>query len=197
MFEAFVFDRPFEIKINEISSGVFFQNKDFKLVALPLKHGIVTLGYAFIEKDRRRINLSAVKKFGIPTGPLLGRLQEGETIVFKGKKISPEKTTTIVRGKKIVFISDTEPCANCYKLAQDADLLICEAAYTSELEEKARQYKHMTAKEAGLVASRSNVKELVLTHFSARYKNTYDIQEDAQNVFDSVRCAEDFMKIKL
>lgn len=197
MFEAFVFDRPFEIKVNEISSGVFFQNKDFKLSVLPLKHGITTLGYVFVEKDRRRINISAVKKLGIPQGPLLGRLQAGEQIVFKGKKISPAKTTTIVKGRKIAFISDTMPCTNCYNLSQDADLLICEAAYTSKLEEKARQYKHMTAKEAALVASRSNVKQLVLTHFSARYKNTLELQEDAQAVFENVQCAEDFMKIKL
>ncbi len=197
MFEAFVFDRPFEIKVNEISSGVFFQNKDFKLSVLPLKHGITTLGYAFVEKDRRRINISAVKKLGIPHGPLLGRLQAGETITFKGRKITPEKTTSTVEGRKIAFISDTVPCTNCYKLSQDADLLICEAAYTSKLEGKARQYKHMTAKEAGLTASRSNVKQLVLTHFSARYKNTLELQEDAQAVFENVQCAEDFMKVKL
>jgi ribonuclease Z len=155
------------------------------------------LGFAFIEKDRRRINTSAVKKIGIPQGPLLGKLQDGETIAFKGKKITPEKTTSIVKGKKIAFISDTTPCTNCYKLAEDADLVVCEAAYSSNLEEKAREYSHMTAKEAGLVASRSNAKELVLTHFSARYKNTLELQEDAQTVFDNVRCAEDFMKIRI
>ncbi|MBN2112085.1 ribonuclease Z, partial [Candidatus Woesearchaeota archaeon] len=158
---------------------------------------IATLGFSFIEKDRRRINVPAVKKLGIPEGPLLGKLQNGETITFKGKKISPEKTTTVVAGKKIAFISDTLPCESCYTLAENADLLICEAAYSSELEGKAREYKHMTSKEAALVASRSNVKELVLTHFSARYKNTHELQEDAQQVFQNVKCAEDFMKIKI
>ncbi len=197
MFEAFVFDRPFEIKVVEVEKGVFFENKDFKLEAWPLKHGITTLGFAFIEKDRRRIDVKAVKKLGIPEGPLLGKLQDGETITFKGKKVKPDDTTTIVDGKKIAFISDTLPCQNCYKLAQDADLMVCEAAYSSELEDKAMQYKHMTAKEAGLIASRSNVQKLILTHFSARYKNTHDIQEDAQNVFENVECAKDLMKVKL
>ena len=89
------------------------------------------------------------------------------------------------------------PCANCENIAKDADLLVCEAAYASNLEDKAMQYKHMTAKEAALIASRSNVKELVLTHFSARYKNTDEIQEDAENVFQNVKCATDFMNIKL
>ena len=197
MFEAFVFDRPFEIKVKEVLSGTFFQNKDFELSALPLKHGIPTLGYAFIEKDKRKIDVKAVKRIGIPEGPLLGRLQAGESIMFKGKKIGPAKTTITVKGRKIAFISDTVPCTNCYKIAQDADLLICEAAYSSALEEKARQYKHMTAKEAALVASRSNVKQIILTHFSARYKNTHELQEDAQSVFQNVQCAKDFMKVNL
>jgi ribonuclease Z len=197
MFEAFVFDKPFEIKVKEVSSGKFFENNDFVLEARQLKHGIETIGFAFIEKDRRRINVSAVKKLGIPEGPLLGKLQEGKSIMFKGKKITPEKTTSTVQGKKIAFISDTLSCESCYKLAEDADLLICEAAYASNLEDKAREYKHMTAKEAALVASRSDVKELVLTHFSARYKNTHELQEDALQVFQNVKCAEDFMKIKI
>ena len=66
MFEAFVFDRPFEIKVVEVEKGVFFENKDFKLEALPLKHGIITIGFDFIEKDRRKIDIRAVKKLGIP-----------------------------------------------------------------------------------------------------------------------------------
>ena len=197
MFKAFVFDRPFEIKIKEVEKGVFFENDNFKLEALPLKHGIKTIGYSFIEKDRLRIDVSAAKKLGLKEGPLMGRLQQGETITFKGKKIKPEQATYNVKGRKIAVVSDTTPCENCYKLAQDADILICESAYTSKLEGKALQYKHMTAKEAALIASRSNVKQLVLTHFSARYKNTLELQEEAQTIFDNVRCAEDFMKIRI
>jgi ribonuclease Z len=197
MFDAFVFDRQFEIKVKEISSGTFFENKDFKLSALPLKHGIATLGYAFEEKDRRRINVAFIKKLGIPEGPLLGKLQQGESVTFKGKKVKVEEATRIVAGKKIAFVLDTMPCENAYKIAEGADLLVSEAAYTSKLKDKAEQYKHMTAKEAGLIASRSSVKELILTHFSARYKNTLDLQEDAQTVFDNVRCAEDLMKVRL
>jgi ribonuclease Z len=127
----------------------------------------------------------------------MGRLQQGETITLKGKKIKPGQATYNVKGRKIAVVSDTTPCENCYKLAQDADILICESAYTSKLEAKALQYKHMTAKEAALIASRANSKQLVLTHFSARYKNTLELQEEAQTIFDNVRCAEDFMKIRI
>lgn len=186
-----------KIEIKEVSEGIFYEDNRFMLQAAKLKHRCPTLGYAFIEKDRRRINTSAAKKLGIPEGPLMGKLQSGEPVSFKGKTISPDDATYIVRGKKIAFIMDTVPCESCYRLAEDADLLVCEAAYSSKLEAKAREYLHMTAKEAGLVASRSNVKKLVLTHFSARYKNTHELQEDAQSVFPNIICAEDFMKISV
>lgn len=197
LLELFVFESTFEIVIREINKGCFFENDYFKLEAKPLEHGMATLGYNFIEKDKRRINIEYIKKIGIPEGPLLGELQKGKSIVFKGKKISQKEATYIVKGKKVTIILDTLLCDSCYKLAQDADLLICESAYSSNLEAKALEYKHMTAKQAALVASQSNVKKLILTHFSTRYKNTQEIEEDARTFFDDVVCAEDFMKIKL
>ena len=197
MFKAFIFDRKIDIRIKEIKDNIFFQNDNFILKSLPLEHGIETLGYSFIEKDKRKIEISKIKKFGLKEGPLIGRLQEGKSVVFKGKKIKPNDVSTIVKGKKIAIINDTLPCKNADLLARDSDLLICEATYTSALEEKSQKYKHMTSKQAAEMTNRSNTKKLVLTHFSARYKNTLEIEEEASNYFDNVICAEDFMKINL
>jgi ribonuclease Z len=197
MFDAFVFDNKIEMEVHEIKEGVFLKKQDFQISALKLDHRIDCYGFRFEEADRRRIKIDVIKKLGIPEGPLLGKLQDGKSIVFKGKKVTPEDTTTVVKGKIVAIIADTLLCNNCYRLAQDADLLICEAAFSSKLEDKAQQYFHLTAKQAANIASHSNVKKLVLTHFSARYKNTSEIQEDAQQLFDDVTCAEDFMKIDL
>ena len=87
MFEVFSFDQKFEIKVNEVNSGKFFEDDDFILEAEQLEHNIETLGYRLEEKDKRKINLNHVKKLGVPDGPLLGRLQEGKSITWKGKKI--------------------------------------------------------------------------------------------------------------
>jgi len=197
MLKAFIFDKRIKINVKEIGPGKFFENEDFLLEAMPLEHGTITLGYNFIEKDRRKIDLKRIKKLGIPEGPLLGKLQENKTITWKGKKITPKDTTYMLKGKKISIIADTVPCENCYKLAKDADLLVCEATYSSKLEEKGEEYGHMTAKNAALIANKVNVKKLVLNHFSARYRDTQEIEEDARNYFDDVICAYDLMKIKL
>ena len=197
MFEAFVFDKRISLDVKEVKNGVFFENNEFQLEAYPLEHGIEIVGYRFAEKEIKKVDMKKVKKLGIPTGPLIGKLQQGKTIEHNGKKITPDDATYIESGKKVAYITDTLLCDNCYKIAEDADLLICEATYSSKLVDKSEEYGHMTAKQAAQLANKSNAKQLVLIHFSARYKNTQELEEDARNIFDNVICAKDFMKIEL
>ena len=197
MFEAFVFDKKLDFKVEEVKSGKFFENEDFILESYPLEHGIETLGFKFIEKDKRKVDMKKIKKLGIPEGPLIGKLQQGNSIEHSGKKINPDDVTYLESGKKVAYVTDTVLCAGCYKTAEDADLLICEATYSSKLSDKGEEYGHMTAKQAGQLANKANAKQLVLIHFSARYKNTQELEEDARNVFDNVICAKDFMKIDI
>ena len=197
MFKAFSFEDQIETKIYEITKKRFFEGNDFFLEALPLEHGIITLGFTFIEKDKRRIRVDVVRKLGIPDGPLLGKLQSGKSILFNGKKITTEQATYVVKGKKLSFIADTIPCNNALELAMNSDILVCEATYTHKLEEKAAEYKHMTAKQAGLLANQAKTKKLILTHFSQRYKTMGEIEDDARDVFSNIICAYDFMKIKV
>ncbi|MBU0614700.1 MAG: ribonuclease Z [Nanoarchaeota archaeon] len=197
MFEAFVFDKPLDFQIEEVEPGIFFENSEFRIIAYSLVHGIDTLGFRFEEKDRLRIDVKKAKKLGLPDGPLLGQLQENKSITHKGKKILPKDVTYTVEGLKIGIISDTSLCDSCYKIAEGVDVLISEATYTSDLNDKAEEYNHMTAKNAGLIASQANSKKLYLIHLSARYKSTNDILEDAKSVFEESYVAQDLMKIKI
>jgi ribonuclease Z len=196
MFEAFNFKILLEHTIKEISETVL-PFKDITVTAMPLDHSVPCLGYSFKENDRRRIRPAAAKQLGIPDGPLLGDLQDNKSIVFNGKKISPDDVTYVVRGKKVSVILDTVICNNAIELARDSDLLISEASYVSDLEEKAEDYKHLTAKQAAQIAHESNSKKLILTHLSQRYKTAEAVLEDAKDVFDNVDVAYDFMKVKV
>ena len=198
MLEAFPFDMLIETKVFEIDNdSTIFESDDFKVEAVELEHGVRTFGFNFIEKDKRRIKTATANKHGIPQGPLMGKLQKGESITHNGKEFSPEELTYVVKGKKVSFVSDTILCKKCDELVKEADLLICESAFCSEHLNKAEGFKHMTAEQAGLLASRANVKKLVLTHFSQRYKSTDKMAEEAKNVFNDAECSYDFMKIRL
>ena len=105
--------------------------------------------------------------------------------------------STIKKGKKVTFILDTESCPGINNLAKDADLLVAEATYESSLDEKAEEYKHLTAQTVAQIASQENVKKVILTHFSQRYKTVEAIEADAQKVFPETTCAFDFMQVKI
>jgi ribonuclease Z len=197
MFKAFSFRIDFEHSITEIAKEGRVETKDFVVEAKELEHAIPTLGYAFTEKDRRRIKVAYVKKLGIPEGPLLGELQNNKPVKWKGKAVLPKDATYIVKGKKIAIILDTLPTKNAYELARDADVLIAEAVYTSDIPDKAQEYKHMTARQAAQLASQSNAKKLIITHFSQRYKTTEQLLEEARTVFENTVASYDFLKVKI
>lgn len=197
LFKGFVFDSRLRFKVQEVESGVFSDNPKFLLETRPLEHNTPCQGYCFVEKDRRRIDVEKVRNLGIPQGPILGKLQRGEAVEWKGKMLSPEELTYVVPGKKVCYVVDTRMTDEAVRLAEDADILVCEATFDSSFQEKAEEYAHLTGKDAGLIASRADVKRLILTHFSARYISTEVIEKDATSVFQNVSCAKDFMRVEV
>jgi len=195
--EAFLFENNLEYKVVEIKEGKIVDNDNFYIEAYKLEHGIETYGFRVNEKDKRKIRVGYVQKLGIPEGPLLGKLQDGKDIEFKGKKVKVEDATILVKGRVLGIICDTVFCSNCLKIAKNADVLVSEAAYDSQLEEKATEYKHMTARQAAQIASQQDVKKLVLFHYSQRYKTTEKILDDAKAVFQNTIAADDFTRIKM
>lgn len=192
------FDQRIDIEVKEIKKqGKIHDSKEYFIEAFSLDHGIPTLGYRFVEKDKRRIIVSKIKNLGIPEGPLLGKLQEGKIIDYKNKKISPEETTKIVKGKILSYIPDSLPGENTLKIAKDADLLITDSTFSDKLKDKAEEHMHLTSRQAAEIASQANAKKLVLTHFSTRYKETSELRKEAEEIFPDVVCAEDFMKFNL
>jgi ribonuclease Z len=197
LMEGMASESEIKIEIKEVKNEKFFENDEFILETKSMKHTTECNAYTFIEKDKRKINIEKIKKLGIKEGPEIGQLQKGKTITHKGKKIQPDEVSTKIKGKKISYITDTRPTENCLEIAKDSDILICESTFKSDMEKKAHERTHMTAQDAGQIANQANAKKLILTHFSTRYKDTTEIEEDARNVFDNTICAYDGMKIKL
>lgn len=185
------------LEVNDVEEGGFFETTDFRLEAALLDHSVPCLGYSIVEKDKVHVDMAAVKKLGLPEGPMLGELQEGKPVAWKGKTVRPADVTFAMKGKKVTVIMDTQLCNSAVKLAKDADLLVCEATYADELEGKAGEYKHLTAGQAAAIANKAGAGKLVLTHFSQRYKATGEIEENARRTFDKILCARDFMRVNV
>lgn len=196
MVKSFLLKNKIRIKTQE-AKPTFFENKDFTLRSYKMHHTSPCLAYSLMEKQKRRINLNYLKKFNLKKHPLLGRLQKGEDIIYKNKKIKAKDATYIVPGRKITYITDTLYNQNCVKAAKDADILICESTYSSELKNKAKEYLHLTTTQAAEIAKKAKAKKLILTHFSQRYKTTQKLEKEAKKIFKNTIAAKDFMKIEV
>lgn len=194
--------RPvFPIKIMEGKTGLLVKEKDFTVRAFPLQHDCPCMGYVFeeITAPGKFVREKAVK-LGIPEGPLWRQLQEGKSIRVKGKTIKPEQVLDLSqkkKGKKIGIVMDTKWTYNP-KLLQDCDVLIHEATFSNQYEDRAKETNHCTAMQAATIARKMNVKQLILTHISARHDKTpQELENEAKNVFSNVKVANDLERIDI
>jgi ribonuclease Z len=194
------FDLRIELDIIEVNpKGVetIYDSEYYRIEAAPMDHGIPCIGYSFIEKDARRMELKATEAAGIKPGPLMGKLQRGESIDVEGKTIHPDEVSYVKKGKKVTFILDTALNEHCIPLAKHADLLVCESTYSEALSQKSEDHKHLTTRDACQIAANAEVEKLIITHFSQRYKTTHEMLDEARGYFPNVDAAFDFMKVKL
>jgi len=190
----------FTLKIFEISEGLICDCGDYVINAVWVSHSIPTLAYALIEKPRPgKFYPNKAKALGIPRGPLWKKLQMGFEIKLKdGKIVKPEEVLGPSRpGLKVVYSGDTGPCEKLIKLAYKADLLIHECTFDDSQAEWAYEEGHSTPSSVAKIALKARVKRLILTHVSARYKNTNVLEEQAKKIFSNVVVAKDFMRIEL
>lgn len=196
------FENEISVEVHELAPKQgevleFFANERYTLSCARMRHSTPTIGYALKEKDKRRVSMDAAAKYGLKTGPLVGRLQRGETITFKGTTITPDDVCYLVTGKKFVLIPDTTHTPEISLLAEHADVMISEATFAEEHKAKAAQFKHLTAAQAALLAQEAGVDRLILTHFSQRYPRVDHLLEEARVHHEPVEAAHDFMKISV
>jgi len=197
MKHAALYRENVSLKLHSLEEGIVYEDDKIKIEAKKLKHSCPCFGFRLTEKGQRKMNLGYLKKFGLEEDPVLGKLQRGEDIVWKGKKISVQRASFLGPSKIAAFVFDTSPCAAALFLAKNADVLITESTFSSEEKEKALEYQHLTAKQAAEIAKKAKAKRLVLTHFSQRYKDVSDLKREAEKIFPNVICAKDFFCLEI
>ena len=197
LFSGFINRFQLKINVKEINSELVEETRDFLIKAAPLDHNCPCLAYSFIEKDTRKINLDYLKKFNLKQHPILKKLQQGKDITWQDRLIKVDKATEIKKGKKITIILDTAPTNNAVKLAKNSDIAIIESTHAHELKEESNKYKHLTSKQAALMAKKAKASKLILTHFSQRYKDVSILMKEAKTVFKNTVEARDLMIVYL
>ena len=185
---------PMPLHFREIKPGLFFEADDFSITAIPVTHrGPDCLGYIFETKARRPFLPAKADELGVPFGPERRNLVEGKAISLpNGKRIEPDEVLgPVEKGIKLVVVGDAGRTDNLLEFCQGADALVIESTYLDEEAEMAAQFSHLTAKQGAELAVQANVKKLILTHISRRYREK-DVLKEAQSIHPNAAVARDF-----
>ncbi|AGN01875.1 ribonuclease Z [Salinarchaeum sp. Harcht-Bsk1] len=179
----------FPLRLSETSPGaVPLRREDYEVRAFDVDHRTNAVGYVLEEDDRKgRFDRQRAEELGVPVGPKFSTLHEGESVELDdGTTIEPEQVVGEPRpGRTLVYTGDTRPQERTVEVARNADLLIHDATFADDRAERARKTAHSTAREAGEIAQRADVRRLALTHVSSRYAHDVSAHEtEANEAFD-------------
>ncbi|MDN5620867.1 MAG: ribonuclease Z [Psychrobacter sp.] len=169
----------------------------------PLSHRVPSYGFGITQTiNRRTLNTGKLIADGIPASALWGKLQQGENVITEdGQHLhSADYANNKMQRTKVVVAGDNDTPECLSEAVADTDLLVHEATYTHEvmMAIQARNPDfdpmHSSAHIVGTFAQKMNLKNIILTHFSARYQsfdnsdsetpNMAYIRLDAQSVYN-------------
>ena len=190
---------PISLELAPLTTGQVLDAGSFTIDCFPVRHRETdSFGFCFETRPRRHLRPDRLVALGVPDGPLRKDLAEARPIMLDdGRTVDPEDVLGPPEGqKKLVVIGDTETTEGLAERVRDADLLVIEATFLDRDSAVARDYGHLTAREAAALAATSGVKRLVLTHISGRYGDE-EILAEATRTFPNSRLANDFDQIAI
>lgn len=186
---------PFELRLKELPDCKGeFEVPAGCVQAFPLKHRVPCCGYAFTLPRAGKFDPQRAKSAGIPVR-YWSTLQSGQPVggFLPSQVLGPPR-----RGLKVVYATDTRPCAALRRAAQDADLLLMDSTYADDADlPKAKLYGHSTCRETGVLAAEANVYRLWLTHYSAAVTDLAPGLAAAQQAFPTAAAGVDGMRLTL
>jgi ribonuclease Z len=181
----------FQIERVRVEPGDRIAYPGFTITVLPTDHGIVAVGYLFQEKERPgRFDRERAIELGVEPGPLFGKLQRGQEVTIQNREksiiVTPDQVLgTPRRGRSILYTGDTRPIHQKLRpfVPDILDLLIHDATFDTSEADRAREFHHSTAVDAGIAGSSLNAQSLALFHLSPRYTNIDAHVKDATHVY--------------
>lgn len=187
----------YPIEYVEVTDGVIFEDEQFIVTAQLLEHVIPCYGFRIEQKPLKgELLIDKARELGVPKGPLLGKLKNGENItLINGRMVlSKEVTAPPKKGFILSILGDTKYCDAAKSLSENADIVVHEATFDHKTEHLASSYGHSTNVEAARIAMESNAKSLILNHISSRFlpHDVENILNEAKKIFPYSFVANDF-----
>lgn len=177
----------FPISYHELTQGrqPVYEDEKLCIETIAMEHRIPTYGFLLKEKpEDRKIIKSAITKYNIPTDQMQGIKKGSDLVAANGAVISNRLITKDpLPSRCYAFCSDTAYTERFLDQVKGVDLLYHEATFMHEKADIARQKMHTTTTEAASLARKAGVRQLMIGHYSARYKELSAFREEAANIF--------------
>lgn len=170
--------------------GLVQDDGRFRIEAAFLDHGVDNIAWRVTEPDTRKFSKEKLQQCGIE-GLAVRELQTTGKVQVNDVVYTLDDVSHVRPGDVFAYVSDTKYCDNAISIAKDAKILLCESTYLDEEKDLAQRHYHLTAKQAATIAKEANAKQLILTHFSARYLNLSLFTAEACPIFPNTYVAED------
>lgn len=190
---------PFEIKFIEITQPEqVIELNGYRITAFKVNHNVLCYGYTLEILRQGKFSAERAKEQEIPL-KYWNPLQKGKTIETEGITYTPEMVLGPARkGIKLTYTTDTRPTESILRNAKHSDLFICEGMYgEDDKADKARGYKHMTFREAAVLARDAQVQEMWLTHYSPSLVRPDEYMDKVREIFPNAYPGKDGKSIEL
>lgn len=185
--------KPVFHPLNFKKPQIIFEDKKLEVLSFPVKHSIPTCGFLFQEKQKpANIKKEMIKAYEIPIAKIKD-IKAGADFTTKNGQIIPNNRlcTPAPKPSSYAFCTDTAFHPPLASIIKNVNLLYHESTFLEKLKDLAEKTMHSTAKEAAEMAKLCNADQLLIGHFSARYKKTNEFLQEACEIFANTEVAEE------
>ena len=179
------------LELNSKKPQVILNKNNFTVTTIPLCHGIYTNGFLFRKKiTSHKLIVKKAIDLGIDKTQFAGIKLGKDGVNLKGEIIKNIKLVEPLSPDIVyAFCSDTLFNLRITEQIRECDLLYHESTFLKKDQNFAVKTFHSTAEQAAIIAKNSNVKKLILGHFSTRYNDLDLFLNEAKNIFENCELA--------
>jgi ribonuclease Z len=174
-----------ELKIPSGKNDLVYECDKLTVRALALKHRTTAFGYLFREKlSPLNVRKDQIEAFGLGIADII-KVKRGEDYMTESGEVLPNSRLTLppFHQRSYAYLSDTRFAPELAEWVKGVDLLYHEATFAGKDKELAAKTQHSTAAEAAQLAKLAGVKQLIIGHFSSRYKDVLLLEREAREIF--------------
>lgn len=187
---------PYEVRWTEVSTTehrIIFENRTLEVWSIPLRHSLAATGYLFREKaPQLNVDKFKIERYGLSIAQIVAAKQGEDITLDDGTRLPNSELTYLpYQPATYAYCSDTNYSARIARMIHGVDLLYHEATYADSERAVAQERGHSTAAQAARTARDAEAGELLIGHFSSRYKDTTVLLDEARAIFPDTQIAEE------